>query len=79
MVCSLPVEMPVWSAPTLAEYASRWSVAETRLDVAIGALAVGGGLAAVGIARFALVRRRAGNGPIALWLGPGTLGLGGKF
>jgi len=66
-------------ATTLAEYGRRWSVAETRLDVAIGALAVGGALAAVGIARFVIVRRRAGGGPVALWLGPGTLGLGGKF
>jgi tetratricopeptide (TPR) repeat protein len=66
-------------APTLGEYARRWSVAETRLDVAVGALAVGGALAAVGIARFVIVRRRAGTGPLAFWLGPGTLGLGGKF
>jgi hypothetical protein len=66
-------------APTLAEYGRRWSVAETRLDVAIGALAVGGALAAAGIARFVIVHRRTGAGPTALWLGPGTLGLGGKF
>jgi hypothetical protein len=66
-------------APTVSEYGRRWSVAETRLDVAIGALAVGGALAAVGIARFVIVHRRAGTGPVALWLGPGTMGLGGRF
>ncbi len=79
LAAALAARNDAGGAPTLTEYASRWSVAETRLDVAIGALAVGGALAAVGIARFAIVRRRAGNGPIALWLGPGTLGLGGRF
>jgi hypothetical protein len=66
-------------APTLAEYNRRWSTAESRRDVAIGALAIGGALAATGIARFVIVHRRAQAGALALWVGPGTLGIGGAF
>jgi hypothetical protein len=66
-------------APTLAEYTPRWSAAETRLDVAIGALAIGGALAATSVVRFAIVRRRAQTTRVALGVGPGTLGFGGEF
>lgn len=79
LAAALSARSDAGGAPTVAEYGRRWSVAETRLDVAIGALAAGGALAAAGIARFVIVRRRARNGPVALWLGPGTLGLGGNF
>lgn len=79
LIAALSARGDAGGATTVAEYSRRWSVAETRRDVAIGAFAVGGALAAAGIARFVIVRRRTGNGPIALWLGPGALELGGNF
>jgi hypothetical protein len=79
LAAALAASSDAGGAPNVAEYGRRWSVAETRLEVAIGALAVGGALAAGGIARFVIVRRRAGAGPVALWIGPGTLALVGKF
>ncbi len=62
------------NAPTYAAYQSRWSTAGARLDVAIGALAVGAALTATGVARFLLVRRQARNQIVAVWIGPGVLG-----
>lgn len=61
-------------APTYAAYQSRWSTAGTRLDVAIGALAIGAALTATGVTRFLLVRRHARNEIVAVWIGPGLLG-----
>lgn len=66
-------------APSIGEYMRHWSAAGTRLDVAVGALAIGGALATTSVVRFALVRRRAQPGPVALRVGPGTLGIGGEF
>jgi hypothetical protein len=66
-------------AHTYAEYTRHWSDAGSRLDVAIGALAIGGALAATGVGRFVIVRRHAEANRLALWVGPGTLGLGGDF
>ena len=62
------------NAPTYAVYASHWSTAGARLDVAIGALAIGAALTATGVARFLLVRRQARNELVAVWVGPGLLG-----
>jgi len=55
-------------------YQSHWSTAGARLDVAIGALAIGAALTTTGVARFLLVRRHARNDFVAVWLGPGLLG-----
>jgi hypothetical protein len=79
LIAALSARSDAGGATTVDEYSRRWSVATTRRDVAIGAFVAGGALAAAGIARFAIVRRRAGSGPIALWLGPGVLELGGNF
>ncbi|HSY40565.1 MAG TPA: hypothetical protein VLA79_13585 [Polyangia bacterium] len=62
------------NAPTYAAYVSHWSTAGARLDVAIGALAIGAALTATGVARFLVVRRHARNDFVAVWLGPGLLG-----
>ena len=62
------------NAPTYAAYMSRWSIASSRADVAIGALAIGGALAATGVARFVVVRRHARNDTVAVWFGPGLVG-----
>jgi hypothetical protein len=62
------------TAPTYAAYASHWSTAGTRLDVAVGALAIGAALTATGVTRFFLVRRHARSEVVAVWLGPGLLG-----
>ena len=59
---------------TYPPYASHWSTANTRLGVAIGALAIGGALAATGVARFLLVRRHLRADAVAVWVGPGFLG-----
>ena len=60
---------------TYAAYMSRWSTAGGRLDVAVGALAIGGALVAAGVSRFVLVRRQArAPAVVALWLGPGAIG-----
>jgi hypothetical protein len=61
-------------ASTYATYQSHWSTAGARLDVAIGALAIGAALTATGVGRFLLVRRQARNQVVAIWLGPGMLG-----
>jgi hypothetical protein len=61
-------------AATYASYQSLWSTAGTRLDVAVGALAIGAALSATGVTRFLLVRRQARNELVALWIGPGLLG-----
>ena len=61
-------------ASTYAAYQSRWSTAAARLDVAVGALAIGAALTATGVARFVLVRRHARHQVAALWLGAGLLG-----
>jgi hypothetical protein len=61
-------------APTYPAYQSHWSTAATRLDVAIGALAIGAALTATGVTRLVLVRRHARNDVVAVWLGPGMLG-----
>jgi hypothetical protein len=70
-------------ATTHADYVSRWSTAGMRLDVAIGALTIGGALVAAGVGRFVLVRRQARAAALALWLEPGATGaiglLGGTF
>jgi hypothetical protein len=62
------------NATTYAAYQSRWSIASTRTDVAVGALAIGGALAATGVARFLIVRRHSRNGAFVVWVGPGLLG-----
>jgi hypothetical protein len=62
------------NAPIYATYASHWSTAGARLDVAIGALAIGAALTATGVGRFLLVRRQARNALVAVWIGPGLLG-----
>ena len=64
-------------ATTYVDYARRWSTANDRLDVAIGALAIGGVLVATGVARFLIVRHRAHHEPSAVWIGPGLIG--GRF
>ena len=66
-------------AATYDAYVRRWSAASDRLDVAAGALAIGGALVAAGVGRLWLVRRhaRAERGVAALWIGPGALG--GQF
>ncbi len=66
-------------AQSYAEYTRHWSDAGSRLDVAIGALAIGGTLAATGVGRFAIVRRHADASRLTLSVGLGTLGLGGDF
>jgi hypothetical protein len=67
------------SATSYAGYASHWSTASTRLDVAVGALAIGGALVAAGVGRFLLVRRHARAVAVALWVAPGSMSLGGSF
>ena len=62
------------NAPSYSAYQSHWSTAGARLDVAIGALAIGAALTATGVARFLIVRRHARNDFVALWIGPGLLG-----
>jgi hypothetical protein len=62
------------SATSYAAYSSHWSTAGTRLDVAVGALAVGGALVAAGVGRFVLVRRHAREGAVALWAAPAAIG-----
>jgi hypothetical protein len=62
------------NAGTHADYLSHWSTAGTRLDVAIGALAIGGALVATGVGRLLLVRRHARAEAVALWLGPAAIG-----
>ena len=61
------------TAHTYPVFVSRWSTASTRLDVAIGALAIGGALVAAGVGRFVLVRRHA-RGAVAFWVAPGSIG-----
>jgi hypothetical protein len=61
-------------ASSYAAYLSRWSTASARVDVAIGALAIGAALTATGVTRFVLVRRQARNQTVAIWIGPGLLG-----
>jgi hypothetical protein len=55
---------------TYADYSARWSVAESRQDVAVVAWIVGGAALIAAGARFAIVRRH-------LWLTAG--GVGGTF
>jgi hypothetical protein len=62
------------SAPTYSAYTSHWSTAGARLDVAIGALAIGAALTATGVARFFLVRRHARSDALAVWIGPNLFG-----
>ncbi len=62
------------NARTYPAYTSHWSTASARLDVAIGALAIGAALTATGVTRFLLVRRHARNDLVAVWIGPGLLG-----
>ena len=62
------------NASTYGAYQSHWSTASSRVDVAIGALAIGAALTATGVARFLLVRRQARNEVVAIWIGPGLLG-----
>jgi hypothetical protein len=57
-----------------AAYASRWSTASTRADVALTALAVGAALTAAGVTRFVLVRRGARRDAARVWVGPGLVG-----
>ena len=68
-------------ARTQPEYDGRWSTAETRRSVAVGAIVTGAVLTAAGVARFMLVRRQAARrdaGP-SLSLGPGTISVMGTF
>jgi hypothetical protein len=57
-----------------AAYASRWSMAGTRFDVAVGAFVIGGALIATGVGRLLLVRRHARADAVALWVAPGSIG-----
>ena len=59
-------------AATYSDYASHRSTAGTRLDVAVGALAIGGALVTAGVSRLLLVRRHARAA--AVWIGPGAIG-----
>jgi hypothetical protein len=61
-------------ATSYAAYVGHWSTAGARLDLAIGALALGAALTATGVARFVLVRRHARSDFVALWIGPGMFG-----
>ncbi len=69
------------NAGTYNPYDSRWSTAESRWRVGVGALALGTALTAVGVTRFVLVRRhlRATEKQIAISVGPGGLQVGGAF
>jgi hypothetical protein len=62
------------SATSYPAFANHWSTAGTRLDVAVGALAIGGALVAAGATRLLLVRRHARAEAVAVWVGPGVLG-----
>jgi len=62
------------SANNYPAYYGHWSTADTRFDVAVAALAIGGALVAAGVSRFVLVRRHARAGAVALWAAPGALG-----
>jgi hypothetical protein len=64
-------------ATTYAAYTGHRSTAGTRLDMAVGALAIGGALATAGVARLLVVRRHARAAAIAVWIGPGAIG--GQF
>jgi len=66
------------SPPTLPEYQQQRATAEGRLTVAVVSLAAGGALAAGGVARYWLVRRRGGE-RVTLAIVPGGLVLGGRF
>jgi hypothetical protein len=65
------------SANNYPAYYSHWSTGDTRFDVAVAGLAIGGALVAAGVSRFVLVRRHARDGAVALWAAPG--GIGGSF
>jgi hypothetical protein len=67
------------AATSSADYARHWSTAETRLDVAVGALVIGGALAATGAARLLTVRRRARAAGLHAWVGPAMLSIGGEL
>ncbi len=62
------------NASSYPAYLSHWSTAGARLDVAIGALAIGAALTSTGVARFLVVRRHARNDFVAIWIGPGLVG-----
>jgi hypothetical protein len=74
LVAAASAHSDATDAATYASYQSLWSTAGTRLDVAVGALAIGAALSATGVTRFLLVRRQARNELVALWIGPGLLG-----
>jgi hypothetical protein len=61
-------------ATTYAGYTGHHATAATRLEVAVGALAIGGALAAAGVARLLVVRRHARAEAVAVWIGPGAVG-----
>ena len=62
-------------AANYADYSARWSVAESRRDVALVAWIVGGTALVAAGARFAIVRRHAHAAEaLSLWLGPGVAG-----
>jgi hypothetical protein len=69
------------NAPSYDPYDRRWSTAESRWQVGVGTLALGTALAAAGVARFVVVRRRARAAapPIAVSIGAGRLQIGGAF
>jgi len=62
-------------------YDGRWSTAESRWQIGVGALALGTALTAAGVTRFVLVRRhlRESERPIAIGIGPGSVRVGGSF
>ena len=63
------------NAPTYAAYMpAAGRLRRAALDVAIGALAIGGALAATGVVRFLVVRRHPRNDTVAVWFGPGLVG-----
>jgi tetratricopeptide (TPR) repeat protein len=66
------------NATNYADYDARFATAESRRNIGVTALAVGGALVAGGVVRFVLVRREA-RAQASLAIGPGTIGVGGTF
>jgi hypothetical protein len=69
------------NAGTYNPYDGHWSTVESRWRVGVGTLALGTALTAVGVTRFVLVRRqlRGSQKRMAVWVGPGSLQVGGSF
>jgi tetratricopeptide (TPR) repeat protein len=81
MAASFSARHDAENAGTYNPYDGHWATAESRWQVAVGTLALGTALAAVGVARLVLVRRhlRESEKQVAVWVGPGSLQVGGAF